>query len=110
VQLRLARNKLVKLTKEKMKESLPNVAKAERIKVYNFVKEIFNNFENEVTQRIDSDISSRKLELEELLAQKASQEIDKTAEVSRLNTLDSHILTQWNAVEAITDKLLEETV
>ncbi|MCG6137057.1 MAG: dynamin family protein [Nostoc sp. LLA-1] len=110
VQLRLARNKLVKLTKEKMKESLPNVAKAERIKVYNFVKEIFNNFEKEVTQRIDSDISSRKAELQELLAQKESQEIDKTAEVSRLNTLDKQILTQWNEIEAITDKLLEETV
>ncbi|MBF1990836.1 dynamin family protein [Fischerella thermalis] len=110
VQLQLARNQLVKLAKKKMKENLPNIAKAERIKVYSFVKEIFQNFENEVTKRIDSDILSRKVELEELLTQKASQEIDKTAEVSRLNTLDSQILTQWNAIEAITDKLLEESM
>lgn len=110
VQLRLARNKLVKLAKAEMKKKLPDIAKGERITVYNSVLEIFKNFEDGVIQRIDSDIESRKAELESLLAQKNSQEIDKTAEITRLNTLDSQILTQWNAVEATFDKLLEETV
>jgi GTPase SAR1 family protein len=104
VQLQLAKNKLTKLAKEEMKKQLPNIANAEKIKVYSFVKDIFSNFEYEVTQRIDSDILSRKAELEDLLAQKTSQEIDKAAEISRLNTLDREILNQRNEIEAIADK------
>jgi GTPase SAR1 family protein len=104
VQLQLAKNQLTKSAKQELKKQLPNIANAEKIKVYNFVKDIFNNFEHEVTQRIDSDILSRKTELEDLIAQKASQEIDKTAEISRLNTLDREILNQRNEIEAIADK------
>jgi GTPase SAR1 family protein len=108
-QLQMARSKLVKLAKEEMKKNLPNIANKEKITVYNSIMDIFKKFEDGVTQRIDSDIMSRKAELEGLLAQKESQEIDKTAEIARLNNLDNKILTQWNAVEATYDKLLEET-
>lgn len=106
-QLRSARNQLVKVAKEEMKKNLPNIANAEKSKVYNFVKEIFEHFENEVTQRIDNDIKSRKGELEDLLAQKESQEIDNKAEATRLNLLDRQVLSQWNTVETISDQVAQ---
>lgn len=108
-QLAAARNKLIKTAKAEMKKSLPKIAKEQAWNVYNAVKEIFDNFESGVTQRINGDVQSRKTELEELLAQKESKEIDRKAEVDRLNALDQNVFNQWNAVEAAHDKLLEET-
>lgn len=108
VQLQMARDKLVDLAKTKMKENLPNIANKEKITVYNSIMGIFKKFEDGVTQRIDSDIMSRKAELDDLLAQKESQEVDQKAEIVRLNTLDSQILTKWNDVETIYDKVLQE--
>ena len=108
VQLRQAKKKLVKLAREEMKKELPKIAKTEKMNVYNSIMEIFKNFEDGVIDRINADIVSRKEELEGLLAQKSSQEIDKTAEVARLNTLDSEILAQWNTVEATCDRLLAD--
>ena len=107
VQLRLARNQLVKTAKEEMKKNFPSIANAEKSKVYKFVKEIFEHFENEVTQTIDNDIKSRKGELEELLAQKESQEIDNKEEVARLNLLDRQVFSQWNTIETISDQVAQ---
>ncbi|MEM9274901.1 MAG: dynamin family protein [Cyanobacteria bacterium P01_F01_bin.143] len=109
VQLRQAKKKLVKLAREEMKKKLPGIAKAEKMKVYNSIMEIFKNFEDGVIKRINSDILSRKTELDDLLAQKSSKEIDKTAEVARLHHLDSQILAQWNTVDATCDRLLVDT-
>jgi GTPase SAR1 family protein len=108
-QLQQAKKKLTKLAKEEMKKTLPNIANKEKITVYNSVMEIFKNFEDEVTQRIDTDIRSRKTELKDLLAQKDSQEVDKNAEVDRLNKLDRAVFDQWNALEAIADQLFEQS-
>ncbi len=107
-QLQMARGKLVNLAKDEMKKNLPNIANKEKITVYNSIMGIFKKFEDGVTQRIDSDILSRQAELKDLLAKKESQEIDKKAEMARLNTLDSQILTQWNNVEATYDQVIKE--
>jgi hypothetical protein len=107
-QLQMARSKLVNLAKEEMKKNLPNIANKEKITVYNSIMSIFKEFEDGVISRIDSDILSRKAELQDLLAQKESQEIDKKTEIARLNTLDSQITTQWNNVQATCDKVIEE--
>lgn len=109
VQLRQAKKNLVKLAREEMKKKLPDIAKAEKMNIYNSIMEIFKNFEDGVIERIDADILSRKAELDDLLAQRSSKEIDKTAEVARLNTLDSEILAQWNTIEATCDRLLADT-
>lgn len=110
IQLKAARNKLIMTAKAEMKKSLPKIAKEQAWNIYNSVKEIFDNFETGVTQRINSDIQSRKIELDELLAQKESREIDRKAEVDRLNALDTQIFAQWNSIESAYDNLLEETV
>jgi len=108
-QLQQAKKKLTQLAKEEMKKNLPNIANKEKITVYNAVMEIFKSFEEGVTQRIDTDIQSRKTELDDLLAQKNSQEMDKNAEAARLNELDRAVFAQWNAIETISDQLFEQS-
>ncbi|OKH20206.1 dynamin [Hydrococcus rivularis NIES-593] len=110
IQLAAARNQLIKTAKAEMKKSLPKIAKEQAWKVYNSVKEVFDNFEDEVNQRINSDIQSRKTELDELLAQKEYREIDHKKEVERLKALNGQIFAQWNCIEAAYDKLLEGTI
>ncbi len=106
IQLTQARKALVKKTKEEMVKHLPDLAQKQAWTVHEAVKETFDVYEKEVVQRMNDDIQGRKAELENLLSQMEFQEIDRDAEVKRLNVLDSDVFTQWNKLEFSYDNLL----
>ncbi len=74
--------------------------------VYDAVKECFDPYEEEVSQRINNDINSRKSELDNLLKQKTTHEINREAEFNRLKTLHEGIIEQLQKIESAYSNLL----
>ena len=83
-QLEQARKELTKGMKKELIKHLPKLAEEQFETVSDSVKSCFDEYEQEIMSRIDQDIRDRKSELENLLTQKESCEIDRDAEVARL--------------------------
>ncbi|MBW4604917.1 MAG: dynamin family protein [Calothrix sp. FI2-JRJ7] len=101
-----ARKELVKTAKKELVKYLPQVAQEQSKTVYDAVKECFDAYEREVSKRINEDISSRKSELDNLLKQKETREINNEAELKRLNKLTENVFTQLNNIESAFSNLL----
>jgi len=86
-----ARKEVVKAAKKELVKHLPQVANEQSYLVYDAVKECFDTYEREVTKRVDDDIQARKSELDNLLQQKQSYEINQGAELERLKKLETDI-------------------
>ncbi|MDJ0725745.1 MAG: dynamin family protein [Prochloraceae cyanobacterium] len=86
-----ARQELVKATKKELVKYLPQVASEQSPRVKEAINECFDVYEEEVTQRMNNDINSRQAELDNLVKQKQSTEIDRSAEVNRLQQLQKDI-------------------
>lgn len=74
--------------------------------VYNAVKDCFDVYEREVSQRINDDIASRKSELDNLLKQKESREINREAELKRLRNLEKEVFAEMQKIETAYGDLL----
>lgn len=96
-----ARKELVKATKKELMKHLPKVAEEQRHNIHDAIKECFDSYEQEVTERINDDIDSRKAELGNLLAQKEEREINRDAELERLQKLESNISEATEAIETV---------
>ncbi len=83
-----ARKELVKATKKELVKHLPQVAQEQWQPIYSTVQECFDTYEREVIKRINDDIQARRNELDTLLQQKQSREIDREAELNRLQSLE----------------------
>jgi replication fork clamp-binding protein CrfC len=101
-----ARKELVKTAKKELVKYLPQVAQEQSKTVYDAVKECFDAYEREVSKRINEDILSRKSELDYLLKQKETREINNEAELKRLNKLTEDVFTQLNSIESAFSNLL----
>jgi hypothetical protein len=101
-----ARQELVKTAKKELVKYLPQVANEQWSTVHDGVKECFDTYEREVTKRIDDDIQSRKAELDNLLKQKESFEINQGAELERLKKLDADVSSELQRVETVYQNLL----
>ncbi len=101
-----ARKELVKTAKKELVKYLPQVAQEQSKTVYDAVKECFDAYEREVSKRINEDILSRKSELDNLLKQKETCEINNEAELKRLNKLTEDVFTQLNNIESAFSNLL----
>ncbi len=101
-----ARKELVKTARKELAKYLPQVANEQSKTVYDAVKECFDSYEREVSKRINDDISSRKSELDNLLKQKESREIDKEAELMRLKKLESDVFGELQTIESAYSNLL----
>ncbi|WP_017300568.1 dynamin family protein [Nodosilinea nodulosa] len=101
-----ARRKVVTTMKAELSNLLPQVAQEQSFVVYQVVKECFETYQQEVVKRMNEDIAARKTELSELVRQKESREIDREAEIKRLNQLDDQVLTQSHQVEDAYDQVL----
>ncbi|MGD1913696.1 MAG: dynamin family protein [Rivularia sp. (in: cyanobacteria)] len=101
-----ARKELVKTAKKELVKYLPQVAQEQSTNVYNAVKECFDAYEKEVSKRIEDDIAARKSELDNLLKQKESREINRDEELKRFKDLESDIFTQLQNVESAYSNLL----
>ncbi|MGF1520971.1 MAG: dynamin family protein [Leptolyngbyaceae cyanobacterium] len=102
-----ARKELVKAVKKEMVKYLPQVAQEQWQPIYQSVRECFDKYETEVIRRIDDDIDCRKAELDNLVEQKESREIDRDAELSRLKSAEQEIASVKEAVEQEYRALLE---
>ncbi|MTJ13737.1 dynamin [Anabaena sp. UHCC 0187] len=101
-----ARKELVKTTKKELIKYLPQVANEQAPIVYDAVKECFSTYEKEVSQRINDDITSRKLELDNLLQQKKTREINRESEFKRFKNLQENIIQQLQKIETAYSNLL----
>lgn len=97
---------MVKATKRELIKYLPQVAQEQWQPIYSAVQECFDAYEREVSQRINDDIQSRKTELEALLQQKQSREIDRAIEQERLKSVETSIVQETQAIEATYQTLL----
>ncbi|MDV2995411.1 MAG: Bacterial dynamin-like protein [Chroococcidiopsis sp. SAG 2025] len=105
VQADRARQELVEMTEKELIKHLPQLASEQWLAVYNGVKEYFDAYEREVTKRIDDDITSRKSELDNLVKQKETFEINRDAEVQRLQKLNGEVAIKSQQIERIFQKL-----
>ena len=101
-----ARKELVKTARKELVKYLPQVAQEQSVNVYNAVKECFDAYEQEVSKRIQDDIAARKSELDNLLKQKESREINRDEELKRFKALESDIFVQLQNVESAYSNLL----
>ena len=101
-----ARKELVKTTKKELIKYLPQVANEQAPIVYDAVKECFSTYEKEVSQRINDDITSRKSELDNLLQQKKTREINRETEFKRFKNLQENVIEQLQKIEAAYSNLL----
>jgi replication fork clamp-binding protein CrfC len=101
-----ARKELVKTAKKELVKYLPQVAHEQWHTVHKAVKECFDSYEKEVSTRINDDISARKSELDNLLKQKETREINRETELKRLKTLEEDIFAQLQTVESAYNNLL----
>ncbi len=101
-----ARKELVKTTKKELVKYLPQVASEQWHTVHNAVKECFDSYEKEVSQRINDDMNARKSELDNLLKQKETREINRDAELQRLQTLEENVFEHLQNVESAYSNLL----
>ncbi|MGB7443547.1 MAG: dynamin family protein [Coleofasciculaceae cyanobacterium] len=101
-----ARKELIKTTRKELVKHLPQMAQEQWQTIHQAVKEVFNSYEREVSQRISNDINARQAELDNLLEQKESREINLEIELKRLRSLDADILSQSHLVESVYADLL----
>lgn len=100
-----ARKEFIKATKKEFIKYLPQLAQEQWEPIHQAVKDCFNTYEQEVNKRINEDIKSRQAELDNLLKQKESQEINYHAESNRLRTFDREILSEYHNLESVYEGL-----
>ena len=110
LQVEEARKNLVKMTKKELVKYLPKLAQEQWEPVNQAVKDCFSDYEREVVKRIDDDIKSRRAELDNLLKQKESSEVNREAESNRLKSLDADVLYECRSIESVYDYLISTAV
>jgi replication fork clamp-binding protein CrfC len=108
LQAEQARKELVKTAKKELVKYLPQVAQEQSPNVYHAVKECFDAYDREVSRRIDGDITDRQSELDNLLKQKQTQEINRDAELQRLQSLQDDVAYELQTIESIYNNLLAD--
>ncbi|HAG80385.1 MAG TPA: dynamin [Cyanobacteria bacterium UBA12227] len=106
VQADQARKELVKAARKELVKYLPQVAQEQWQPIHDAVKECFDIYEREVTERMNDDIKARKSELDNLIAQKESHEINNGAELERLRKLQREVSSELESVEEVYQGLL----
>ncbi|MGL5063379.1 MAG: dynamin family protein, partial [Microcoleus sp.] len=95
-----ARKELIQATKKEFVKYLPQLAQEQYELIHQNVKECFDKYDREAIKRLNDDIKSRKAELDNLLAQKESREIDREAELKRLKNIDSGVNSELQKIES----------
>jgi predicted nucleic acid-binding Zn-ribbon protein/GTPase SAR1 family protein len=101
-----ARKQFAKVIKKELIRHLPQIAQEQWQPIYSAVQECFDAYEKEMIQRIDDDIQSRRGELNNLLQQKQSYEINRDSELNRLNKVETNIAEYCQNIEQAYQSLL----
>jgi GTPase SAR1 family protein len=99
LQTESTRQKFLEATKREFAKQLPTIAQEYTPIVYTSVQKCFDAYGGQVNDRVNEDIAARRSELDNLLEQKHSREIDLQQETTRLRTVVSDVDRQ---VEQIT--------
>ena len=86
--------------KKQLVAKLPEISKEQWQPIYSAAQECFDNYEQEVIKRINDDINARKGELQNLVKQKESQEIDRASEVNRLQQFEADVVKESESIES----------
>ena len=106
LQANYARQQFAQMIKKELVKHLPQVAQEQWQPIYSAVQECFDTYEREVIKRVNEDIQGRKAELNNLVKQKESHEINRTTELARLQGLENTITTACQALETEYQSLL----
>ncbi|MEM0981595.1 MAG: dynamin family protein, partial [Cyanobacteria bacterium P01_H01_bin.58] len=101
-----ARKELVKAMRKELVKHLPQVAQEQWQPIYQSVRECFDKYETELIRRINDDISARQSELDNLLKQKEAHEINRDAELTRLQGGEQQVATVKTQIEQAYQTLL----
>ncbi|NER52937.1 MAG: dynamin, partial [Symploca sp. SIO1A3] len=101
LQMDKARQELVKAARKELVKYLPQVAQEQWQPIHDAIKECFANYEQEVIERVNDDIQSRKAELDNLLQQKESREINRGAELARLRQLETDVSSTSRNIDTV---------
>lgn len=93
------RKELVKAAKKELLRYLPQVSQQHWQPIYDGIKECFEVYEKEVTDRMNEDMQARKSELDNLVKQKESFEINKEAELQRLKQLENEVKSEAQKID-----------
>ncbi len=104
-----ARKELIKATKKEFVKYLPQIAQEQWEPIHQAVKDCFDVYDREVITGLNDDIKSRRAELDNLVEQKQSREINRDAELKRLNNLDADVASECRTVSTLYDSLLSYT-
>jgi GTPase SAR1 family protein len=105
LQAEYVRRTLIDATKKEFAKHLPQIAEEQWRPVFEGVQQCFNDYANLVGERINSDVNSRKQELDNLLKQKQSHEIDIKAEAKHLKNLELEIQSQTKQIDLVRESL-----
>jgi replication fork clamp-binding protein CrfC len=92
--------------KKQLVAKLPEISTAQWQPIYSVVQECFDNYDREVIKRINDDIKARKGELENLVSQKESREIDRASELERLQKFAEAIADKSQEVDSLYQSFL----
>ena len=107
VQADQARKQLVKIAKKELIKHLPEIAQNYSPKISETVKECFDIYEKQITERMNDDIQSRKAELDNLVKQKESHEINQEKELERLQKLQQDVNGEAQSIQSIYNNFLK---
>jgi replication fork clamp-binding protein CrfC len=96
-----ARKYFTQEIKKQLVAKLPEISQAQWQPIYSAVQECFDTYEREAIERIDDDIKTRKVELQNLVKQKESQEIDRVTEVNRLQQFEAAVVKESESIESL---------
>ncbi|MEO0867681.1 MAG: dynamin family protein [Cyanobacteria bacterium J06642_11] len=101
-----ARKELAKAMGKELAKHLPKLAEEQWQPIYDAVYDGFESYETSVMERIDQDIVSRKAELDNLVKQKETSEINRDTETQRLKTAQDKVEAAYKQLESVYQYLL----
>lgn len=101
LQTETVRQQLVTATKNEFIKYLPKIAEEQWQPIYQSVKNCFDAYEQQVSDRINADITARKAELDNLLQQKRSHEINRGSEVQRFEQLEADLTFELKEIDLL---------
>jgi GTPase SAR1 family protein len=99
LQTESTRQRFLEATKKEFAKQLPKIATEYSPIVQQSVQKCFDAYAAQVAERVSVDIAARKAELDNLLAQKRSREIDRDQETARLQTLMTEVTSQVSLIQ-----------
>ncbi|NER80398.1 MAG: hypothetical protein F6K42_12635, partial [Leptolyngbya sp. SIO1D8] len=97
-QAEVVRQKFLSTTKDEFVKYLPQIADEQWRPVYKAVQSCFEVYEENVIGRISADIEAREAELNNVLQQKQSHDINRDQEIHRLTTLKESIADEMQSI------------